>query len=65
MRDAIIEALHAKYEGQIQEALVNIEIYLENPVGIGEHSEILEAIDLQMSKLTEASEKKQALRIFV
>lgn len=48
----------------MQEALVNIEIYLQNPAGIGEHSEILEAIDTQVAKYAEAYEKNQVLRTF-
>ena len=64
MRDAILDALDAKYHGEMQEALVNIEIYLENPAGIGEHPEILQAIDSQLSKFTEAEEKRKALRTF-
>jgi len=61
MRDLILEALRAKYEGQIQEARANIEVYLSNPVGIGEHSDIIEAIDCQIEKIAEAAEKKDAL----
>lgn len=64
MREAILDALNAKYHGQMQEALVNIEIYLENPTGIGEHSEILEAINSQLTKFTEAEEKRNALKYF-
>jgi len=64
MREAILDALDAKYHGEMQEALVNIEIYLENPAGIGEHPEILQAIDSQLSKFTEAEEKRKALRNF-
>ena len=64
MRDMIIDALKAKYDGQIQEALCNIEIYLQNPAGIGEHPEILESINCQLSKMTEAQEKKEILNIF-
>ena len=64
MREVILNALQAKYEAQIQEALVNIEVYLNNPVGIGEHSEIIEAIDGQVSKMAEAVEKKQIIRNF-
>lgn len=64
MREVILDALEAKYEAQIQEALVNIEVYLNNPVGIGEHSEIIEAIDGQVSKMAEATEKKQIIRNF-
>jgi len=61
MKKVIISALKAKYFGQIEEARANIEIYLENPVGIGEHPEIIDAIDTQISKLAEAQEKFQAL----
>jgi len=61
MRDLILEALRAKYEGQIQEARANIEVYLNNPAGIGEHSDIIEAIDCQIGKIAEAAEKKDAL----
>jgi len=61
MRDLILEALRAKYEGQIQEARANIEVYLNNPAGIGEHSDIIEAIDCQIEKIAEAAEKKDAL----
>ncbi len=49
----------------MQEALVNIEIYLTSPTGIGEHPEILEAIDSQISKYAEAYEKNQALKEFL
>jgi len=61
MREAILDALVAKYEGIMQEALINIEIYLQNPCGIGEHPEILDAIDSQLVKFAEADEKKKAL----
>ena len=64
MREVILNELEAKYEAQMQEALVNIEVYLNNPVGIGEHSEIIEAIDGQVSKMAEATEKKQIIRNF-
>ena len=65
MREKIVDALRAKYVGQMQEAAVNIEIYLTSPTGIGEHSEILEAIDTQISKYAEAYEKNQALKEFL
>ena len=65
MRDTIIDAMCTKYQGQMQEALVNIEIYLSNPCGIGEHPEILEAIDTQVAKYAEAYEKRQVLKKFL
>ena len=39
LRFKILEALHADASGNIAKAKANIEVYLENPVGIGEHPE--------------------------
>jgi len=64
MRELVVEALKAKYFGKMKEAEANIEIYLENPVGIGEHPEILDAIDSQIEKLVEAQEKFKVLEEF-
>jgi hypothetical protein len=57
MRDVIVKALRLKYEGAIAEAQANIEIYLTNSAGIGEHPEILLAIDTQVEKIAEAEDK--------
>ena len=65
MRRIIIEALRAKYMGVIAETSANVEIYLRNPNGIGEHPEILESIDTQLEKLTAAQEKLEALEKFI
>ena len=51
MRAIILDALRKKYEGVISECYANVEIYLRNPNGIGEHPEILESIDNQLEKL--------------
>ena len=65
MRAIILNALRKKYEGVISECEANIEIYLRNPNGIGEHPEILESIDTQLEKLTAAQEKLEALEKFI
>ena len=57
----IIDALRAKYKGQMLEARANIDIYIENPAGIGEHSDIVAAVDEQVAKLGEAMDKLEAL----
>ena len=45
MRDQLIKALLAHAQGDIQKHVANVEVYLTNPVGIGEHSNIVEAIE--------------------
>lgn len=43
------------------EAEANIAVYMNNPAGIGEHPDIVDAIDSQVAKYAEAEEKLQAL----
>jgi|TARA_B100000131_G_scaffold138615_1_gene134947 hypothetical protein len=62
-RDLILDALVSKYDGIIAEARANIEIYLTNPVGIGEHPDVLAAIDAQVEILANAKEKQDAIEM--
>ena len=64
MRNAILDALEARYEAQVAEADATIKIYLENSVGIGEHPQHIEEIDKQLQKIAEADEKLKALEDF-
>tara|TARA_Y100001951_G_C11292225_1_gene273003 strand:- start:1988 stop:2188 length:201 start_codon:yes stop_codon:yes gene_type:complete len=61
MRDMIKKALQSKYEGEIAEAQANVEVFLQNPVGIGEHPDIIGAMDTQMHRIAEAEDKLLAL----
>ena len=49
MRDQLIRALLAHAQGDIQKHVANVEVYLTNPVGIGEHSDITEAIETELN----------------
>jgi|TARA_R110000851_G_scaffold65319_5_gene148451 hypothetical protein len=64
MRELILKAMKLKYEGIMAECSANIEIYLRNAAGIGEHSEVLESLDLQIEKLASAEEKLKTLGYF-
>jgi hypothetical protein len=57
----IIDALEAKYKAEIASAKANIQVYLENPAGIGEHPDLVAAVDEQMAKLAEADDKYDTL----
>lgn len=62
MNDRIKEALKLKYLGIIAEAEVNVRIYLKNPVGIGEHANIVGAIDEQIEVAANAHEKLEFIK---
>ena len=61
MRNALLDALEARYEAQVSEADAIIKIYFENSVGSGEHPQHNEEIDKQLQKIAEADEKLKAL----
>ena len=49
MRDQLIRALLSHAQGDIQKHVANVEVYLTNPAGIGEHSNIVEAIEEELN----------------
>ena len=51
MREQLIRAVLAHAQGVIEKHKVNVNVYLENPVGIGEHSDITEAIQEELDKI--------------
>lgn len=61
MKSRILDALRLKYRGEMEFHRMNIDIYLKNPVGIGEHPDVLGAIDMEVEKLAAVTEKLQTL----
>ena len=51
MRDQIIKALLAHAQGDIAKHKANVEVYLTYPVGIGEHSNVMEAIEEELNMI--------------
>ena len=64
LRQAILQALEDKYNAQISEADATIKIYLERPVGIGEHPQHLEEIDKLLQTIVDAQEKLKEIQHF-
>ena len=64
LRQAILQALEDKYNAKISEADATIKIYLERPVGIGEHPQHLEEIDKLLQNIVDAQEKINELQHF-
>jgi len=64
MKAALLDALEARYEAQISEADATLKIYLEHPVGIGEHPQHLDEIDKLFQKIADAQEKLKVIEQF-
>ena len=55
-------ALEMKYKAEIAEAEANIAVYIQNPAGIGEHPDLVAAIDTQIERIAHAEDKLSVLR---
>ena len=52
-----MKSLKLQYESEIAKAKDNIEVYLSNPAGIGEHPDLAAAIDSQIDVIAHAEDK--------
>lgn len=53
----LLQALRKKLEGDLAIAQANIEVYKNSSVGIGEHPEIVQSIEIEVGKAAEAQDK--------
>ena len=53
----LLEALVKKLEGEVEVAKANVIVYTRNSVGIGEHPEVVEAIEAQVENIANDQEK--------
>ena len=62
MREQLVKALLAHAQGDIQKHVANVEVYLSNPAGIGEHSDITEAIENELNIIAKYDEQVAVLK---
>ena len=56
-----LRALIRKYEYQRDEAIADLQVYFENSVGVGEHGNVIEEMDILVGKLEEAEGKLKTI----
>lgn len=60
--DAIINAAKKQAEGEVAVHLANIEVYKTMPAGIGEHSDVTEAVIAELDKLAAADDRLEMIQ---
>ena len=65
MRDQMIKALLAHAQGDIAKHKANVEIYLTNPVGIGEHSNVMEAIEEEINMIAKYQDQIDVIQKYL
>ena len=51
MRNRLLDATRKHAEGHVAKHVANVEVYLNSSTGIGEHSDIIEAIELELEHI--------------
>jgi hypothetical protein len=64
MRQTIVNALTSHAKGEIELHKANVEVYMRNPAGIGEHSDIMEAIQCELDKMAAAHDRLEMLETY-
>jgi hypothetical protein len=53
LRKQMLSAVRKHAEAHVEKHRMNVEIYLRNPAGIGEHSDIMDAIEKELTLMAE------------
>ena len=62
MRNQIVSALLAHAQGDIQKHKMNVEVYLNNAVGIGEHSNVMEANEEELNMIAKYEDQVSVIK---
>ena len=59
--EALLEAAKKQAEGELAVHVANIKVYQTMPAGIGEHSDITEAVIAELDKLAAADDRLEMI----
>ena len=64
MREEMINALKNHAVAHIEKHRMNVEIYLKNSVGVGEHSDIMDTIEKELNAMAEYHDQLEILNTY-
>lgn len=62
LREDMLQSLISHAEGHIQKHKMNVEVYLNNPAGIGEHGDVLGAVEKELNAIAEYHDQIEVLK---
>ncbi len=62
MKEQLVKAAQMHAAGELERAKTNIMVYMNQSVGIGEHSDIVEAIQEELDKMAAAEDRMDMLK---
>ena len=64
MRAILIDAFLSHAQGHIDKHIANVEVYLHNPVGVGEHSCIMDTIEKELDEIARYQDQLDILNTY-
>ena len=64
MKEEMINALKSHAVAHIEKHRMNVEVYLNNPVGVGEHSDIMDTIEKELNLIAEYHDQLEVLNTY-
>jgi undecaprenyl pyrophosphate synthase len=61
MKEMLIQAVRAHASGHIQKHKANIEVFLSNAVGVGEHPDIIDSIEKELDEIARYNDQVEMI----
>lgn len=61
MREILLEALRSHAQGHVDKHKANVEVYLHSTTGIGEHPDIIEAMEMEVMEIAKYNDVLEML----
>jgi len=61
MRQQMVQALRQHAIAHIEKHRMNVEVYLTSPVGVGEHSDIMESIEKELDLMAQYEDQLEVI----
>jgi len=61
-KEVMVDSLEKKYKAQMALAEANIKVFMENPVGVGEHPNIVQEVEKLLKEIKDAKEMLDELK---
>lgn len=65
MRQKMIDAIKEHAKGHIKKHSMNVEVYLNNPVGVGEHPDIIEAVEKELDMISKYHDQLEVINTYI
>lgn len=62
VKNRLSSALISKYQAEMDDAIARFEVYVKNPVAIGEHPQHTEEMDKLVAQYTDAKDKMESIK---